>query len=115
MAITAPGLHRGRERTSGHQRPGHQAKLVVGTLANLSGTDLSDANVEEAKIGGTILADVDLSRVEGLDRVEHLSPSSIGVDTIFRSQGKIPSQERERQRMLSLLQMRTKVPYAVSS
>jgi hypothetical protein len=36
------------------------------------------------------LVDVDLSTVRGLDTVEHRGPSSIGIDTIYRSHGKIP-------------------------
>jgi len=38
----------------------------------------------------TILANVDLSEVHGLDLVKHFGPSSIGIDTVFRSKGKIP-------------------------
>jgi hypothetical protein len=38
----------------------------------------------------TVLADVDLSTAKGLETVRHEWPSTIGVDTIYRSQGKIP-------------------------
>src|SRR5204863_10011178 len=38
----------------------------------------------------TAFADVDLSMVRGLTTMKHLGPSSIGIDTIYRSQGKIP-------------------------
>jgi hypothetical protein len=41
-------------------------------------------------LGWTILADVDLSTAKGLETVRHDGPSTIGVDTIYRSQGKIP-------------------------
>ena len=69
--------------------------------ANLSGADLSDAiltgailggaNLGEAQCGGTIFADVaGLSKVSGLDSVKHEGPSTIGIDTLFLSQGKIP-------------------------
>ena len=34
--------------------------------------------------------DVDLSTVEGLEAVQHIGPSSIGIDTIYLSHGKIP-------------------------
>ena len=37
-----------------------------------------------------VLADVDLSTVGGLETVMHTAPSTIGIDTIYRSQGKIP-------------------------
>ena len=40
---------------------------------------------------GSIFADVaGLSKASGLDSVEHEGPSTIGIDTLFLSQGKIP-------------------------
>jgi len=53
--------------------------------ANLSGADLSGV-----KIGKTTFGDNDLSQVKGLKTVIHLGPSTIGVDTLFKSEGKIP-------------------------
>ena len=38
----------------------------------------------------TIFADVNLSDVKGLETVVHHGPSSVGIETIYRSQGKIP-------------------------
>ena len=35
-------------------------------------------------------ADVDLSEVKGLESVGHQGPSTIGVDTLVRSEGEIP-------------------------
>jgi uncharacterized protein YjbI with pentapeptide repeats len=63
--------------------------------ANLSGADLGGANVERAEVGYTtlgytIFGDVDLSVVKGLDTVYHRGPSTIGIDTIYKSKGKIP-------------------------
>jgi hypothetical protein len=58
--------------------------------ANLLLADLSGANLSEAKCYNTIFANVDLSRVRGLESVDHLGPSTIGVDTLFNSEGKIP-------------------------
>jgi hypothetical protein len=58
--------------------------------ATFSGTNLREADLTGAAIGRTIFANVDLSQVRGLDTVEHEGPSTIGVDTIYRSQGKIP-------------------------
>ena len=59
--------------------------------ANLHGANLGGANLEEAQCGGTIFADVaGLSKASGLDSVEHEGPSTIGIDTLFLSQGKIP-------------------------
>ncbi len=58
--------------------------------ANLAGADLMRANLAGADLGWTVLADCDLSEVIGLESVKHGGPSSIGVDTIFRSKGRIP-------------------------
>ena len=41
-------------------------------------------------LASTIFGDVDLSRVKGLETVDHGGPSTIGIDTIYLSQGKIP-------------------------
>jgi uncharacterized protein YjbI with pentapeptide repeats len=64
-----------------------------GTLlsgANLSRTRLKGANLAEAIIVETIFRDVDLSAVHGLADVRHRGPSVIDIDTIYRSEGKIP-------------------------
>ena len=52
--------------------------------------DLNDANLRSADLNGTVFADVDLSEVKGLETVRHNGPSSIGIDTIYKSQGRIP-------------------------
>ena len=59
--------------------------------ANLSGAQLSGANFDIANVHSTVFADVDLSTVRGLETVQHLGPSSIGIDALFRSKGKIPA------------------------
>jgi hypothetical protein len=38
----------------------------------------------------TVFADIDLSAVKGLENVRHFGPSTIGVDTIYKSRGNIP-------------------------
>ncbi len=58
--------------------------------ANFSNADLKGANFSKAEIGWTTFAGVNLSEVKGLDAVKHHAPSSIGIDTIYLSQGKIP-------------------------
>jgi len=57
---------------------------------NFTGTNLSGAKLAGALVAGTVFGDVDLSDVEGLENVLHEGPSTVGVDTIFRSRGKIP-------------------------
>jgi hypothetical protein len=59
-------------------------------LANLRGTGLADSNLAGAIVGGTIFADNDLSSVRGLETADHRGPSTIGLDTIYRSKGQIP-------------------------
>ena len=64
-------------------------------VANLWGADLSEANLWGADLDGatvvwTMFGDVDLSVAKGLESVVHLGPSTIGIDTIYRSEGKIP-------------------------
>lgn len=68
--------------------------------ANLSYADLGRANLSGAYLGRTDFTDSvlalttfahnDLSEVKGLETVIHLFPSSIGVDTLYKSGGKIP-------------------------
>jgi uncharacterized protein YjbI with pentapeptide repeats len=58
--------------------------------ADLSGADLSGADLSGAGLGRTNFGDVDLSKVKGLETIRHGGPSTIGVDTIIKSKGKIP-------------------------
>jgi TIR domain/Pentapeptide repeats (8 copies) len=68
--------------------------------ANLSRADLSHSNLSDAELPGgsltdatclgTIFANVNLSEVKGLESIKHAGPSTIGIDTILRSKGKIP-------------------------
>ncbi len=51
---------------------------------------LAGASFERALLAGTTFADADLSEAQGLDSVGHLIPSSVGVDTLIKSKGKIP-------------------------
>jgi hypothetical protein len=70
------------------------------TAADLGGADLHQAKLSRANlceadfkgtiIGWTIFTDNDLSAVNGLDTVVHDGPSSVGIDTLFKSQGHIP-------------------------
>lgn len=58
--------------------------------ARFSSADLDGADFSRSLMHLTIFVDVDLSRVKGLNIVRHEGPSSIGIDTISRSQGQIP-------------------------
>src|SRR5208337_4563741 len=58
--------------------------------ANLSGANLSGADFTWAIVRGTRFDDVDLSAAKGLETVKHLGPSTFGIDTIYKSRGKIP-------------------------
>jgi hypothetical protein len=60
------------------------------TGANLSRADLTGADLTYASTGYTIFGDNDLSDVKGLETVHHDGPSTIGIDTIYRSHGNIP-------------------------
>lgn len=56
----------------------------------LNRTDLSNANLSFAQLFHTIFADVDLRDVKGLEDVKHAGPSTVGIDIIYKSGGKIP-------------------------
>jgi TIR domain/Pentapeptide repeats (8 copies) len=58
--------------------------------ATLSGTDLVYTNLSAACCLSTVFANLDLSNAKGLDSVNHRGPSTIGIDTLFRSEGRIP-------------------------
>jgi hypothetical protein len=67
--------------------------------ANLEGASLVDAHfigvgLRGARLAGarvaTTFADVDFNGAVDLDKVLHIGPSSIGIDTLYRSDGKVP-------------------------
>jgi hypothetical protein len=77
---------------------------LIGTIldiANLTEADLRDASLVHSSLDGTLLiearlemtlfGDCDLSQALGLDAARHSGPSIIGLDTLARSMGKIPS------------------------
>ncbi|MFH0785711.1 MAG: toll/interleukin-1 receptor domain-containing protein [Pseudomonadota bacterium] len=65
-----------------------QRALLNGTI--FSDTFFKNTNFQTANLGGTIFSDCDLSHAIGLSEVIHHAPSTIGIDTIFQSQGNIP-------------------------
>ncbi len=58
--------------------------------ANFHGANLHGTNFHGTHIGSTAFGDVDLSVAKGLETVQHGGPSTVGVDTLFKSEGKIP-------------------------
>ena len=70
------------------------------TMTNLSGADLRGARIVKsdfdssilhlAMAGGTLFANCDLRSVIGLDSMLHGAPSTIALDTLARSGGRIP-------------------------
>jgi hypothetical protein len=68
--------------------------------ADLSGADLSEADLSQAnligadlggaKFGWSLFGGLDLSKAKRLDETKHYAPSTIGIDTIYKSGGKIP-------------------------
>lgn len=59
--------------------------------ANFNDAFLGEASVNGATLNGTGLGNVDLSATKGLEAVEHKGPSTVGIDTLCRSQAKIPA------------------------
>lgn len=71
-------------------------------MADLSGADLRDAKIvrasfdssilHQATAGGTLFANCDLRMAIGLETIVHTAPSTISLDTLARSGGRIPQQ-----------------------
>src|SRR5713101_5093941 len=70
----------------------HGATLCGADLnvTNLYGTDLTEADFSDANLSLTIFGDADLQKAKGLERVKHASPSTIDIQTAYRSRGNIP-------------------------
>ena len=66
-----------------------RANLSGALAANLNGAILSGANFHEVLLHETVLADVDLSAVTGLETCQHRGPSIIDYRTLQRS-GRLP-------------------------
>lgn len=58
--------------------------------ANLSFVDLSEADLSFARIRWTEFGDRNLSKIKGLETVQHLGPSPLSINTIYLSEGDIP-------------------------
>jgi hypothetical protein len=58
-------------------------------LADLSSAHLDLADLSSCRMNQTRMGNVDLSGVLGLETILHSGPSTIGIDTIYRSKGNI--------------------------
>jgi len=57
--------------------------------ADFSGAKLDGADFTDSIMAQTGFGDVDLRYAQGLDAVQHVGPSTIGIDTIYASKGNI--------------------------
>ncbi len=64
-----------------------QANLIKASIIK---TNLHHSNLKDVILAWTNFGDVDLSLTKELHTAHHFGPSSIGIDTIMRSDGKIP-------------------------
>lgn len=55
------------------------------TAASVAGTEFTAALVQWTQWGG-----LDLSEAAGLESIRHVGPSSVGIDTLVKSKGRIP-------------------------
>lgn len=69
---------------------GANLSRAILTGANVDNADLFEANLRKAQIGYSTFIKTDLSEAVGLNEVRHIGPSSIGVDTLLQSKGRIP-------------------------
>jgi len=86
--LTAASLARSRLRETILRAANLTHSELVGT--EFIEAALDEADLTRAMLGHTIIVNTDLSTVVGLQTVRHEGPSNIGIDTFFRSHGKIP-------------------------
>lgn len=69
-----------------------EAILIGANLADayFDETILDGANLRGAHVTGTTFGNIDLSKVEELEAINHFGPSSVSIDTFFKSAGAIP-------------------------
>ena len=82
----------------------HGAALTRTNLsgANLSGADFYSAIFNDTPtvgtkfagslVGYTVFQNCDLSQAEGLDQIRHDAPSTLGIDSLLRSGGRLPDE-----------------------
>jgi uncharacterized protein YjbI with pentapeptide repeats len=60
------------------------------TGAEMIGGDMRDADFSGAILGGNLFVNVDFRAAIGLETVRQIGPSTLGLDTMYRSRGQIP-------------------------
>ena len=65
----------------------HEANLSIAVFV---GSILSGADFMNAHCTRTMFVNVDLSETKNLDSIYHEGPSTIGIDTLYKSKGNIP-------------------------
>lgn len=58
--------------------------------ADFSGSSVRGASFAGAHVQHAVFGAMDLSQARGLDTIRHAAPSSIGIDTLLKSRGRIP-------------------------
>jgi hypothetical protein len=81
-------------KTNLHEADLRGADLAHATLtgANFQGAILDGTNFSRARFSGASFSGVDLSTARGLEEIEHLGPSTVGIDTLYLSAGRIPDE-----------------------
>lgn len=79
------GVQLHRANLSGAQLGG--ARFIHATLIR---ADLSGADLSHARVGWTTFGNIDLSNTRCLSTILHDGPSTVGIDTLYKSHGKIP-------------------------
>ncbi|MAG94555.1 MAG: hypothetical protein CMJ48_12530 [Planctomycetaceae bacterium] len=69
---------------------GAQLKRVRFNGANLTGCRFGGASFSECRFGWSVLGNIDFGQSVGLETSVHDAPSTVGIDTLDRSLGKIP-------------------------
>jgi hypothetical protein len=64
-------------------------RTILGYV-ELGDADLTESDLSDARCGRVTFSNVNLSETKGLDLIHHSAPSTVGIDTVFRSKGRIP-------------------------
>ncbi len=84
------GADLGTARLTGADLGGASLREAILQATDLSGAKLENSDFTSAITDLAVFGDNDLSTVIGLEMVRHWGPSTIGIDTIYKSKGNIP-------------------------